>query len=854
MARGICNFFGAGQNCRFGDKCKYKHEQPTTSGALSDRTGPEQLSSAGSSGTRGDAVGRSDANNPPEIADLLNRWRFCLPEDRRKNRPLGENELETFLTSTLKLVESSADNMQLVISKLGEERGLIRVRQIIDWDFDKMNDDKLDNYITTLLLPYFRVLSHKAVVQSMVVETQHTALLNALYGINGARGANVFAALVRGLSVRNNSEDVETAIAVLAAMLDRNRSGMANPILQAAAEFLVSLLDLSHRSRASERHVRTIKTVLQLAVDLPQTRLTAGHADPDATVATFTFAQDLPGALSEYGPRHDNDSDNIMDIEILPTLQEILRLLDRHFRLVREDTVGQLRDAVKAQLSHQQSTGENRTASNKSIRTNAYDDVSLSNVVFDAKQGLLFVLQFKQPQPLRGKSSKSREEWWQDSQRLGPESLICLLSSSEDAGEEATFLVVHSPDFLPFNSKSQKTGPPIHEQYTLSKDPEQAFVIAKLASTEPSAASDFLKSCLSPRKARRSLVEFPGVLLPTFGPTLSALQRIAASLDVPFAEALVPDAAAANPRPPAYSVRKGFQYNLRGLILEDQLEQYQITGDSKQDMVSALQLSSLDKSQRDIARIGSRSKSERLAGVNLRTLAQQRTLTKMEGKKWGELKGLIEKSDLLQDKYPTLHAQLPRDCDEDGFTVARNKKSASFLETWLKGVAPVGFTRYRSLAILRSGTVRLTDMSRKERESLHASWIEELTSSMYYSLMVELSTFNRSRATLESLRGDLDLRILSEANVVGITTTRLARQLDTLSQLPSKVLVVEEAGEVLEAYLLTAMLLSLEHAILIGDYQQLRPKVQNYDLSAENPRNNLIALDISLFERFLYPR
>ncbi|GIZ38336.1 hypothetical protein CKM354_000175600 [Cercospora kikuchii] len=962
MAKGICDYFEAGKKCRRGEKCIYKHEWPATSSSSSVRKQHHNSKARGSALVQTDGLVRT-AFEKDEFADLRKRWLFCIPQETRKSRPLSGDELENFLEMTLKLVESSAENMQLVISKLGGELGLLRVRQIFDWNFDKMNDDKLDKYITTLLLPYFRILAHKAVMQSMVVETQHTALLNALYGINGARGANVFAALVRGLSAQNNSEEVETAIAVLAAMLDRNRSGLANPTLQAAAEFLISLLDLAHLSRASERHVRTIKTILQLAVDLPETRATVGRVDPHATVATFTFAQDLPGALSEHGPRHDNDSDNIQDIEILPTLQEIMSdrteylpredprywhipglpgLLDRHFRLVREDTVGQLRDAVKAQLSRQQSAAGKPVASTSGIRTNAYDEVSLCDAVFDDRKGLLFALEFNQPQLRHGKSPKNRQEWWQESQRLGPESLICLLSSSEDGDQEAAFLVVHSPEF---HSSKKKTRLPIHEQYTLWNDPDRAFVIARLASAEPDAASEFLKSCLSSGKVRRSLVEFPGVLLPAFGPTLAALQRMAGSLDVPFVEALVPHTDAADPQPPAYSVRGGFQYNLRGLIPEAQLERYHITGDAKQDINSALELSGLDESQRDaaqhafthaigliqgppgtgksytgvkiiqalldnkdaadlgpiicvcytnhaldqllehlldagvtqIARIGSQSKSARLAGVNLRTLAAQQDRTHMESKKYGESRGSIEKSgeainqllqrldrilqndekditDFLQSKFPALHAQLPRSDDEDGFTVVSNKKSVSFLEAWLGGGENVGFSQYRSLSVLRSGTVRLRDMSHEERRLLHESWIEDLSSSIYYDLMIELSTFNRSNATLDSLRGDLDLRVLSEANVVGITTTGLARQLDTLSQLPSKVLVVEEAGEVLEAHLLTAMLPSLEHAILIGDHQQLRPKVQNYDLSVENPRSNQIALDISLFERLLHPR
>lgn len=85
----------------------------------------------------------------------------------------------------------------------------------------------------------------------------------------------------------------------------------------------------------------------------------------------FELGQDLPGSLSELGPRHDNDHVNISDIKILPTIEEfhsprleylpssdptknhlpgLAGLLDQQFRLLREDTVGQLRDAVQIEF------------------------------------------------------------------------------------------------------------------------------------------------------------------------------------------------------------------------------------------------------------------------------------------------------------------------------------------------------------------------------------------------------------------------------------------------------------------------------------------------------------------------
>lgn len=56
---------------------------------------------------------------------------------------------------------------------------------------------------------------------------------------------------------------------------------------------------------------------------------------------------------------------------------------------------------------------------------------------------------------------------------------------------------------------------------------------------------------------------------------------------------------------------------------------------------------------------------------------------------------------------------------------------------------------------------------------------------------------------------------------------------------------MEEAAEVLEAPILAALTQSTEHAILIGDHQQLRPQVNEYNLAQRNK------LEISLFERLI---
>lgn len=58
--------------------------------------------------------------------------------------------------------------------------------------------------------------------------------------------------------------------------------------------------------------------------------------------------------------------------------------------------------------------------------------------------------------------------------------------------------------------------------------------------------------------------------------------------------------------------------------------------------------------------------------------------------------------------------------------------------------------------------------------------------------------------------------------MIGCTTTRVARDRELFKMLGIEVLVVEEAGEVIEANTLTGLLPSLQQLIAIGDHKQLK--------------------------------
>ena len=85
--------------------------------------------------------------------------------------------------------------------------------------------------------------------------------------------------------------------------------------------------------------------------------------------------------------------------------------------------------------------------------------------------------------------------------------------------------------------------------------------------------------------------------------------------------------------------------------------------------------------------------------------------------------------------------------------------------------------------------------------------------------------------------------------IIGCTSTGAAMNEDLLACFSPRVVFLEEAGEVLEAHILAGVPEDVKHLIMIGDHKQLRPKIENYELSVLS--GNGYDLNRSLFERMI---
>ena len=90
-----------------------------------------------------------------------------------------------------------------------------------------------------------------------------------------------------------------------------------------------------------------------------------------------------------------------------------------------------------------------------------------------------------------------------------------------------------------------------------------------------------------------------------------------------------------------------------------------------------------------------------------------------------------------------------------------------------------------------------------------------------------------------------EYEVLRKAYVIGMTTTCAAKYRSILKEIRPRIVIVEEAAEVLEAHIIASLTPGCQHLILIGDHQQLRPTPAVHDLAKR------YKLDVSLFERMV---
>ncbi|KAJ5460977.1 uncharacterized protein N7458_002529 [Penicillium daleae] len=284
----------------------------------------------------------------------------------------------------------------------------------------------------------------------------------------------------------------------------------------------------------------------------------------------------------------------------------------------------------------------------------------------------------------------------------------------------------------------------------------------------------------------------------------------------------------------------------------------------------------LDVGIQKIIRIGGRSQATELEGKNLRVVSQSIGKTRVEsqtlGMSYGRLEDCMKNAGyamkplhqsqkglswaamehFLRRKWPIIHKQLERP-DTEGFTTVTDDKLLSWLGvksmTTQKGQNESEVDDVRLEGLTRSANENIHSLSITERRILALSWFKQWQEIETASLFEALDRAANLRGDINAVHEEVNRRALIQADVVGITTTALARHIETLRRVGTKVIICEEAAEVMEAHVISALMPGVEHFIQIGDHRQLRPQIQNHSLSLETSTGKTWQLDRSQFER-----
>ncbi|KAI0056438.1 hypothetical protein BV25DRAFT_1872764 [Artomyces pyxidatus] len=148
----------------------------------------------------------------------------------------------------------------------------------------------------------------------------------------------------------------------------------------------------------------------------------------------------------------------------------------------------------------------------------------------------------------------------------------------------------------------------------------------------------------------------------------------------------------------------------------------------------------------------------------------------------------------------------------------------------------------------------LWSMSKDERHLLSSFWEEEIRTMAYHTNLAEFEQardrYKHACKLYKDVEDEARRRLLSKTDLIGCTTTGAAKLISLLTSIGPRVVMVEEAGQVLESHILASLVPSVEHLISIGDPKQLRPTLDTFSLSMDSASGaQLYKFDRSLMER-----
>ena len=202
-------------------------------------------------------------------------------------------------------------------------------------------------------------------------------------------------------------------------------------------------------------------------------------------------------------------------------------------------------------------------------------------------------------------------------------------------------------------------------------------------------------------------------------------------------------------------------------------------------------------------------------------------------------------SDLLSDDDEidsnAIHGSV---IDEKDVTTGSGSDSETELLMWLDSAS--NFWWQMSPSQLTNKIDNVLELSLDQRWQLYRYWLLKQKSCIKKKEAID--KYSAMCAKYQETRQISYCSVLESQDVIGMTTTGAAKNYGIIQMLKPKIVIVEEAAEVLESHIISALSAGTQHLILIGDHMQLRPKPNEIKLADK------FKLDISLFERLVINR
>lgn len=155
----------------------------------------------------------------------------------------------------------------------------------------------------------------------------------------------------------------------------------------------------------------------------------------------------------------------------------------------------------------------------------------------------------------------------------------------------------------------------------------------------------------------------------------------------------------------------------------------------------------------------------------------------------------------------------------DGMTIIGPKRtvvdSRFLVSRWVQGQDA---WRFRQEPHVRSAA-HIWNMDPALRSEKLEKWRLSIMEEIVEAICVAGKGFNSSQDDITRMFKESDIALLKSKRIIGCTTTGAAKFTEALKVVSPDVLLVEEAGEILESHVITALGPSTKQMILIGDHQ-----------------------------------